>query len=122
MYDEIDPTELALAAATAGDDKLATDVVILEVGEVLGITEHFVIMTGRNARQVRAIAEAIEEHLDHMGGPKPLTVEGRDEYIWLLMDYGDFVVHVFEAEAREHYGLDRLWSDRPRVPFAATPR
>jgi ribosome-associated protein len=76
-----------------------------------------VIVSGRNARQVRAIAEEIEEQLMILDGPKPIRVEGRDEYQWLLMDYGDFIVHVFEAEAREYYDLDRLWSDQPHVAF-----
>lgn len=86
---------------------------------MLAITGHFVIVTGRNSRQVRAIGEAIEEDLTLAGGPKPLRVEGKDEYQWLLMDYGDFVVHVFESSSREYYDLDRLWSDQPRVTFEA---
>ena len=116
---DIDPLHWVLAAAEAADDKLATDTVIIDVGDVLAITGHFLITSGRNPRQVRAIAEEIEEQLFLLDGPKPITVEGRDEYKWLLMDYGDFVVHVFEAEAREYYSLDRLWSDQPRVPFPA---
>jgi ribosome-associated protein len=96
---------------------LATDVVIIDVAAVLAITGHFVVASGRNQRQVRAIAEEIEEQLTRLDGPKPLRIEGRDEYQWLLMDYGDFIVHVFESDAREYYDLDRLWSDQPRVPF-----
>ncbi len=112
-----DGLDWVLAAAQAADDKLATDVVVIDVGAVLAITSHFVIATGRNTRQVRAIAEAVEEDLTNGGGPKPIRVEGRDEYQWLLMDYGDFVVHVFETESREYYALDRLWSDQPRIPW-----
>lgn len=110
----------ALVAARAADDKLGADTVIIDVGEVLGITGWFVITTGRNTRQVRAIAEAVEADLTAAGGPRPLRSEGRDEFSWVLIDYGGFVVHVFEAEARSHYGLDRLWSDRPHVAFDAS--
>jgi ribosome-associated protein len=110
----------ALVAARAADDKLGTDTVIIDVGEVLGITGWFVITTGRNARQVKAIAEAIEADLVDAGGPRPRRSEGRDEFSWVLIDYGGFVVHVFDSEARSHYGLDRLWSDRPHVAFDAT--
>jgi ribosome-associated protein len=115
----VDPTDedltWALVAARAADDKLATDTVVIDVGDVLGITGWFVITTGRNTRQVKAIAEAIEADLSEAGGPRPLRSEGRDEFSWVLIDYGGFVVHVFETEARSHYGLDRLWSDRPHV-------
>lgn len=115
--DPTDPLTWALEAATAADDKLGSETVIIDVGDVIGITGHFVITSGRNTRQVRAITDAIEERVADAGGPRPLTVEGRDEYRWVLMDYGDFVVHVFDADAREYYSLDRLWSDRPRVPL-----
>lgn len=90
---------------------------MIDVGAVLSITQYFVIVTGRNTRQVRAIAEEIEEQLFLSDGPKPLRVEGRDEYQWLLMDYGDFIVHVFDTESREYYDLERLWSDQPRVAW-----
>ncbi len=88
------------------------------MGDALSLTDYFVIASGRNTRQVRAIAEEIEEQLTLLGGPKPLRTEGRDEYRWLLMDYGSFVVHVFEEEARAYYDLDRLWGDLPRVQRA----
>ncbi len=107
-----------MAAARAADDKLADDIVIIDVGGVLAITDHFLITSGRNARQVRAISEEIEEQLTILGGPKPLRIEGRDEYQWLLMDYGDFIVHVFDAQTRDYYDLERLWSDQPRVPWS----
>ena len=109
----------ALVAARAADDKLGSDTVIIDVGEVLGITGWFVITTGRNSRQVRAIAEAIEADVVQAGGPRPRRSEGRDELTWVLIDYGGFVVHVFYSEARRHYGLDRLWSDRPHVALDA---
>lgn len=112
MADELHWVRLAAAAA---DDKLGADTVIIEVAQVLAITGHFIITSGRNARQVRAIAEEVEERLTRAGGPKPIRIEGRDEAQWLLMDYGDFVVHVFDTVSREYFDLERLWSDQPRV-------
>ena len=109
----------AVEAARAADDKLATDTLVLDVGAVLAITDHFVITTGANARQVRAIVEAIEDRLTEAGGPKPIRIEGKDALEWVLMDYGEFVVHVFSAEARAYYHLERLWSDRPLVDWRA---
>lgn len=107
-------TEWVVAAARAAEDKLAADIVIIDVANVLAITGHFLITSGRNARQVRAIAEEIEEQLTRLDGPKPIRIEGRDEAKWLLMDYGDFVVHVFDEDSREYYDLERLWSDQPQ--------
>ncbi|MFV2039589.1 MAG: ribosome silencing factor [Acidimicrobiales bacterium] len=108
-----------LAAAHAADDKLATDTVIIEVAAVLAITGYFMITSGRNARQVRAIAQEIEQQLTLDDGPKPLGIEGREEAEWLLMDYGDFVIHIFDDSGRKYYDLERLWSDQPRVPWVA---
>ena len=106
-----------VAAAAAADDKQADDVVVLDVGDVLSITGWFVICDGSNARQVRTIADAVEEQVSEIGGPKPLRVEGRDGLHWVLIDYGDFVVHVFDAETRRYYDLERLWSDVPRIDW-----
>lgn len=106
-----------LAAADAAADKLASDTVIIDVNAVMAITGHFVIVSGRNARQVRAIAQEIEEQLMLLNGPTPIHIEGRSEGEWLLMDYGDFIVHVFDESALEYYDLARLWSDQPRVPW-----
>jgi ribosome-associated protein len=91
------------------------------VGDVLAICDYFVIVSGRNARQVRTITEEIERAIGEAGGPKPLRLEGRDDLRWVLMDYGDFVVHVFLQEARDYYELERLWSDVPRLPWAGVP-
>jgi ribosome-associated protein len=88
---------------------------------VLAICDYFVIVSGRNTRQVRTITEEIERAIDEAGGPKPLRVEGRDDQRWVLMDYGDFVVHVFLQEARDYYELERLWSDVPRVRWTPAP-
>jgi ribosome-associated protein len=110
-----------VAAAGAADDKQANDVVVLDVGDVLSITGWFVICDGSNARQVRTIADAVEEQVHAIGGPKPLRVEGRDGLHWVLIDYGDFVVHVFDEETRRFYDLERLWSDVPRIDWHAEP-
>lgn len=107
-------------AALAAHGKAAEDVVVLRVGEVLGITGYFVICSGRNTRQVKTIATEIEEKVAGAGGPKPRQVEGLDALHWVLMDYGDFVVHVFLDETRQYYELERLWADVPRVDWASS--
>lgn len=110
-------TRWPIAAARAADDRLGTDTMVIDVGEVLAITEFFVITTGSNNRQVRAIAESVEEYLTDQGGPKPLRVEGLDSMEWVLLDFGDFVVHVLHDDARAYYQLERLWRDQPRVAW-----
>ena len=109
--------DLWVVAARAASDKSGTDTVILEVGGILAITDAFVITSGANVRQVRTIAEEVELHVRHAGGSKPLRIEGLDDARWVLMDYGDFVVHVFVDEVRRYYDLERLWADAPRVAW-----
>jgi ribosome-associated protein len=92
--------------------------VVLDVGDVLAICDHFVIASGRNARQVRTITEEVEKRVAEAGGPKPIRTEGLDDFQWVLMDYGDFVVHVFLDETRHYYELERLWSDVPRIAWS----
>ena len=101
----------AAAAARAADDKNGVDTVVLEVGEVLAITDEFVITSAPNTRLVRTIAEEVELQVKQIGGPSPLRIEGLDDLRWVLVDYGDFVVHVFLDEVREFYDLERLWAD-----------
>jgi ribosome-associated protein len=108
---------LALEAARAAADKKATDPVILDVGKVLAICDYFVVASAPNDRLVRAICEEIEEKVKRVGGGAPRYIEGLNDARWVLMDYGDFLVHVFLEEAREFYDLERLWGDVPRVPF-----
>jgi ribosome-associated protein len=114
--------ELANTAAQAAADKLGTDIVIIDVSERLAITDAFVIVTGSNERQVDAIVDEVEEKLRHTGA-KPVRREGRRDGRWVLLDYGDIVVHVQHAEERVFYALERLWKDCPFIPFvdAATP-
>jgi ribosome-associated protein len=87
------------------------------VSEVLAITEYFVITSASNDRLVKAIVEEVERRVRETGGPSPLRIEGLADAQWVLMDYGDFVVHVFLEEVRRYYDLERLWSDVPRIPF-----
>lgn len=105
-------------AIEAAEDKLGQRTEAFYVGGILAITDWFVVTSGRNARQVRAIVDAVEEELTRSGGPKPRRIEGRDTMSWVLMDYGVFVVHVFTDEAREYYDLERLWRDVPRLVSA----
>ena len=112
-------SDMAALAARAAADKHGQDTGVLEVGQVLAITDHFVITSGANARQVRAVVEEIEEQIKARGGPGPIRVEGLDDARWVLMDYGDFVVHVFLDEVRDYYDLERLWSDAPRLDWEA---
>ena len=94
---------------------------ILSVGRALAITDAFVITSGSNARMIRTIAEEVEEKVKAGGGPAPIRIEGLDDARWVLMDYGDFVVHVMATEARDFYQIDRLWSDGERWDWMEEP-
>ena len=100
-------------AAQAAASKKGDDIVILDVGEVLVITDSFVITSAPNDRLVRTIAEEVEKRLKEEGRGGPRRVEGIREAEWVLLDYGDFVVHVFLEETRRFYDLERLWADAP---------
>jgi ribosome-associated protein len=115
MGETVTSREQALIAAQAADSKKATDIVIQEVRDALVITDYFVIATGANNRQVDAIAEAVEDALRLEGGIKPIGREGLDELTWVLLDYGDLVIHIFQPEPREFYRLETLWNDVPVV-------
>jgi ribosome-associated protein len=91
--------------------------VVLEVGAVLSIVEHFVITGAPNGRQVKTIAEEVEDKVRAAGGGSPIRVEGLSDATWVLIDYGDVVVHVFLDETRSYYDLERLWGDVPRVDW-----
>lgn len=107
---------MAQAAAEAAADKLATDIVAIDVSEYLVISDVFLLCTASNDRQVRAIVDAVEERLMREG-EKPIRREGEKESRWVLLDYGDVVVHVQDAEERIHYALERLWKDCPTIPL-----
>lgn len=108
--------DIVRIAADALDDKKGMDVVLLDVGDLLSITEVFVIVTGSSRPHVRTLAESVSEKLkDH--GRRPLRTEGAAEAEWVLLDFGDFVVHVFQEQPRDFYGLERLWGDAPRLAW-----
>lgn len=113
--------ELAVAAALAANDKLATDIVALDVSDRLVITDVFLLASAPNDRQVRAIVEAIEERLLTLDA-KPIRREGEREGRWVLLDYGEIVVHVQHNDERQYYSLERLWRDCPLIELPAMPR
>lgn len=114
-----DARTCALIAAKAADEKKATDIMVQEVGGLIGVTEYFVIVTAANNRQVNAIIDEIEQNCRLEGGVKPLHCETSSDGSWSLLDYGSFVVHVFQPETREYYRLEALWNDAPVVDLAA---
>ena len=109
--------QLVSVAAGAASAKTLEPTVVLDVGDIMAITDYFVISSGRNDRQVRSIAEEVELRVRERGGRSPRAIEGLADARWVLMDYGDFVVHVFTDEARSFYDLERLWADAPRLDF-----
>ncbi len=108
--DAMDPT-FPVVAARAAHAKGGVDILVLRVGDVLAITDYFVIVSASNPRLVRSVIQDIENQVAKAGGPRPVRVEGLNEAEWVLADYGSFVVHVFHAETRRYYELERLWAD-----------
>ncbi|MFJ4650699.1 ribosome silencing factor [Nocardia sp. NPDC088792] len=108
--------KMATVAALAADEKLASDVVVLDVSEQLVITDCFVIASAPNERQVNAIVDNIEEKLREVGH-KPVRREGTREGRWALLDYVEIVIHIQHNDERDFYGLERLWKDCPQVPI-----
>jgi ribosome-associated protein len=106
--------EAAVAAARAAASKQAHDVVVLDVRDLIVITDYFVIASGTSDRQVRTIADEIEREVKGRG-LRPVRREGQREGRWVLLDFVDFVAHVFDDRDREYYGLERLWSDAPSI-------
>ena len=114
---QTDAKERSRVAANAAADKKGEDIVILDVGDILGIADAFVITSAPNTRQVRTIVEEVEKQVREKCDDRPRSVEGLDDASWVLLDYGDVVVHVFLSETRSFYGLERLWADAARVPW-----
>jgi ribosome-associated protein len=108
--------ELLRLAAAAADSKSGEDLVALDVSEPLPLADIFLLVTGRSERNVVAIAAEIEDVLNGVG-TRTLRREGRADGRWILLDFGDLVVHVFHQEDRQYYALERLWKDCPVVPF-----
>jgi len=105
-------------AIAAAEDKQAVDLVVLDLRKAAGFTDFFLICSGTNRRQVRAIADAVTDTLAGEGA-MPAYVEGYDRSEWILLDYFDFIVHVFAPETRVFYGLERLWGNADRIEVAA---
>ena len=108
------------AIVEAAVDRKAEDVVALDVREVASFADAFVLATGTSDRHVRSVADAIQTALKERG-EQPTGVEGYDEGVWVLIDYGDVIVHVFGREVREHYDLERLWSDAAEIQRVGSP-
>jgi ribosome-associated protein len=112
------PAQIERAIAAA-EDKKAVDLVVLDLRKAAGFTDFFLIASGGNPRQIRAIADSVVEALA-AEGVKPAHVEGYDRSEWILLDYFDFIVHIFATETRLFYGLERLWGNADRVEIPAT--
>ena len=110
--------DLARVIAAIADAEHGSDVVVLEVGDVLGVTEYFVIVSASNRRLVRTLVDEIEVQTREQTGRSPMRSEGVRENQWVLVDYGDVVVHIFLAEVREFYEIERLYTDVPKVDWS----
>lgn len=117
MTNDISSLDLAVRCARAADDKQASDIMVLPVGDVLAITEYFVVASASNPRQVRAITDAVLVSVREQTGRGPLRSEGVGEQQWVLVDYGDVVVHVFSEEQRRFYEIERLYKDVQAVDW-----
>ena len=118
MRNSLDTAQLC---AEAADNKKAIDILILDLRGLTYIADYFVICSGSNTTQVSAISEEVS-HILAKAGEHPSHIEGGAESSWVLLDYGDVVVHVFEEQTRVYYGLEKLWSDAPRIPVAMRPQ
>jgi ribosome-associated protein len=112
-FSDLDP-EVQVAVHCAAEKK-ATDMVVLDLRQIASFAEYFIIASGANQRQVQAVADEIEEQLKKQLATRPVRIEGYSSAEWVLMDYGDFIVHIFNKEAREFYDLERLWRDAGKV-------
>lgn len=112
----VETLEAARLAADVLAEKNASDIVLLQVGEAMGITEVFVIATGRSRPHIQSLAEELKIRFGEHGRQR-FGEEGLAQSEWVLLDYGDFIVHIFSPEHRLYYGLERLWGDAPQVPW-----
>ena len=108
---------MARVAADAIFAKKGTDIVLLDVEELFFLTDVFVIATGTSRPHVQALAEHVEERLKQTLGVKPLRLEGAKEGEWVLIDYGDIIIHLFQRQPRDYYSLERLWGDSERIDW-----
>ncbi len=110
----------ALAAARTAEDNRGRDIVILDLREQTAVFDYFVVITGSSRRQLHAISEEIENTLKREYGDRRLGMEGFTESRWILLDFGDIVVHLFDDETRKYYDLEHLWSGAKRVPYESS--
>lgn len=113
------PKELAILAAKALDEKKGKEISAIEITDITTLADYFVIATGSSNTQINALCGAVEKNLEEEGGVKVLRREGYRDGTWVLLDYGDIVVHVFSPEAREFYSLERLWKDGKPLDLSA---
>lgn len=119
MKDDI--AEKVQTAVDAALDKKAIELDVLSVGKLTTLGDYFVICSGSTERQTKAIADAVEEKLRVAHDSRPKLIEGTSTGRWILLDYGDFIMHIFTEECRRFYGLERLWGDAPNVTSHFTP-
>jgi ribosome-associated protein len=112
---------LAHLIADAADDRKGRDITMIKVGDVSSLADYFVIVTGASTVQVRAIAGSIEDKVEKVTGRKPRYLEGMNEGIWVLVDYGDVVAHILMPQEREYYNLEAFWAHGEPVPFVPKP-
>ena len=118
MTTDLSSQDLACFAAQVVDEKKATDTLVIEVGPILAVVEYFVITSASNRRLVRSLSDEVEGRIREKTGRSPLRVEGAREQQWVLIDYGDVVIHVFSDETRSFYEIERLYRDAPFIPWA----
>ena len=109
--------ERALAAARTAEENRGRDIVVLDLRELTSLFDFFVLASGTSRRQLHAMSEEIDRALEEGMGDRRLGIEGYDESRWILLDYGDVVIHLFDPDTRSYYGLEDLWSEAKRVPF-----
>jgi ribosome-associated protein len=112
----------ALLAAQTAEDNRGTNIVVLDMRELTSLFDYFILATGTSRRQLHAMSEEIDHALEDRMGDRRLGIEGYEESRWILLDYGDIVVHLFEQETRAYYSLEDLWGRAKRVPFPPKPR
>jgi ribosome-associated protein len=123
MIETVDKTDAAVVAAIAAraaDDKQGSNIIVLDVGDILAITEMFVVVSASNSRQLRTIANEITAKIREESDRLLLRSEGMSEQQWVLLDYGDVIVHIFSEEIREFYEIERLYQDVPVVDWRAS--
>ncbi|GAC1430570.1 MAG: ribosome silencing factor [Ktedonobacteraceae bacterium] len=113
---QLEPAQLAKAAVDIASDKKASDILLLDIRDISTIADYFVICTGNNARQIQAIGDALNDDLKNQGAHL-LYREGGADTGWVLLDYGDIIIHVFAPKEREYYRLERLWSEAKTVVY-----